>query len=95
MVTTQELELKWHNPTNLNEIELALDHGNLFIAMSNGRFWLCRRNGSTKLWKRDLTRFRLPIKFGLKGTGQIDEATELKHFRVAQCREDAEGHIGG
>lgn len=31
-----------------------------------------RRNGSTKTWKRDLTKFRIPVKYGLKYCFYID-----------------------
>lgn len=65
-----------HYIPTLEELEYALDHHQLWAKMNNGNFWVCRRNGKTQRWKRDLkrsypARFRLPIKFGLKGNGAI------------------------
>lgn len=31
----------------------------------------CRRNGTTKTWKRDKNRFEIPVKIGLKGFSYI------------------------
>jgi hypothetical protein len=58
------------SPT-LNDLEYALDKHWLWAHMRNGNYWLCRRNGATKRWKRDPERFRVPVKFGLKGTDAI------------------------
>jgi len=39
-----------------------------------------RRNGKTKTWKRNLERFRIPVKFGLYGYDCITENdVELVH----------------
>lgn len=59
--------------TTLQEIENALDHGALFASMTGGKWWLARRNGKTKLWKREPARFRIPFKVGFK---QQDSLTE-------------------
>jgi hypothetical protein len=55
------------------EIERALDAGRLKARMSNGNLWSVRRNGATKTWKREPGRYRIPVKFGFKGYGTIDE----------------------
>jgi len=54
------------------EIERLLDTGKLEVAMRNGNWWRIRRNGKTQTWKRDPSRFRIPIKAGLRATGAID-----------------------
>src|ERR1700677_1426798 len=40
----------WANPANLMDIEKALDARCLYIAITNGRWWLARRNGATRKW---------------------------------------------
>lgn len=57
----------------LEEIEAALDSGNLEIGMKNGRWWTARRNGKTKRWVRHPERFRIPFKVGLKTCGQFEQ----------------------
>ena len=42
-----------------------------------------RRNGRTKTWKRDASRFRVPIKFGLYHYGEITE-TNAHLFHTAE-----------
>ena len=53
------------------QIEAALDAGKLFARMNNGRYWQCRRNGRTQLWKTRPNEFRIPFKVGLKECGQL------------------------
>ena len=56
----------------LEQIETALDAGRLYVrapSMSQAR-----RNGATKRWKRDPSWFRLPIKYGFRGTHAITES---------------------
>lgn len=48
-------------------IERALDAGKLFLHMQNGNWWQARRNGATKTWKRDRTRWEIPVKMGFRG----------------------------
>ena len=77
------------------DVELALDAGQLYTAVTRGngvhKWWQCRRNGMTKTWKRSPDKFRIPIKFGFRGTGQITDATDTQlYFRIAATREDAE-----
>lgn len=57
----------------LYDIETALDAGNLWAAVSKGKYWKLRRNGRTKLWKTRPNEFRIPVKAGLRATGQISE----------------------
>jgi hypothetical protein len=69
---------------DLHEIETLLDAGKLEIAMRNGNYWTLRRNGATKLWKRDVNRFRIPFKAGLKSCGAIDstESRTLEFYGI-------------
>lgn len=60
----------------LAEIEDALDTGYLWAAVNRGidgegRYWKARRNGKTKRWKRDTTRFEIPFKTGFRVTGTV------------------------
>lgn len=80
----------WTHPLGLPAIEQALDDHGLYVAVGNGKFWLARRNGATKRWKKDPERFRIPVKFGFKGTGAIDQYTDRALLRVAGSREEAE-----
>ena len=56
-------------------IEDALDQGHLWMAVAGSRWWRCRRNGQTRTWKRDATRFDIPIKAGWKVYGNITQAS--------------------
>lgn len=60
----------------LDDIEQALDNGRLWVAVKGAKtgWWLARRNGMTKLWKRSPNRFRIPLKAGFRLTGAITEA---------------------
>jgi hypothetical protein len=80
----------WRNPTSFAECETALDTGKLYAAAGSNRYWLARRNGATKRWKRDATRFRIPIKYGFRGTGRIEHITDWQYLRIADSREEAE-----
>lgn len=60
-----------------NEIENALQTGNLWARMGNGNLWRLRRNGATKLWKTRPDDFRIPVKAGLRATGAITEDSEI------------------
>lgn len=48
----------------LQQIEAALDAGQLWAKMGNGRTWRCRRNGQTKTWKTRPGEFQIPVKTG-------------------------------
>lgn len=54
-----------------NEVETALDSGKLKVRMNNGNLWTVRRNGRTQTWKTRPNDFRIPIKYGFRGTGAI------------------------
>lgn len=58
----------------LTQLETALDEGRLQVLMASGNWWRVRRNGATKLWKRDAARFRIPYKAGLYVYGALTEA---------------------
>lgn len=60
-------------PLTRANVEAYLDKGELCAQMGNGRWWRIRRNGKTQTWKRDATRFRIPIKAGLKAYGDISD----------------------
>lgn len=68
------------NDTDIASIEHALQHGCLWVKMSSGRYWRLRRNGCTKRWKRDLQRFRIPVKAGLKAYAAITNETDIGEY---------------
>lgn len=53
------------------EIETALAAGKLYAKMSNGREWVCRRNGKTQTWKTRPDDYRIPVKAGLRAYGNV------------------------
>lgn len=55
------------------ELEAALDAGRLSHSMGNGKFWKIRRNGKTQTWKTRPNEFRIPIKAGLRATGNLTQ----------------------
>lgn len=61
-----------------NDIELALTNGLLWARMANGNLWRVRRNGATKVWKRDTARFEIPVKVGLKSCTRIAETSVIE-----------------
>ena len=68
------------------EFEALLDAGQLEIKMSTKKGWCCRRNGKTKTWTRDSSRWEIPIKFGFRGTDRITQTEEERlgeYFRRA------------
>jgi hypothetical protein len=86
--------MTWRNPINRADIEQALDTGQLFmdVTLRAGppRFWLIRRNGQTKTWKRSPDWFRIPVKYGFKGYDQIDHNYPKELMRIANSRQEAE-----
>lgn len=84
--------MTWRHPECVRDAERALDEGTLYVAITSGAHWLCRRNGATKTWKRDESRIRIPFKYGFKGTGALDEDIRLENFRIADSRMEAEGN---
>ena len=55
------------------QIETALDSHKMSVRMRNGKLWMVRRNGRTQTWKTRPSEFRIPIKFGFKGYGEITQ----------------------
>ena len=58
----------------------AIKHGCVWVRMNSGRYWRVRCNGATQLWKRDLFRYRIPVKAGLKVYSEITNETEIGTF---------------
>jgi hypothetical protein len=50
--------------------ETALDAGQLETRVGD-RWYRCRRNGRTKTWKRDPSRFEIPIKYRWRDTTRV------------------------
>ena len=45
-----------------------------------------RRNGSTQTWKREPQRYRIPVKYGLRGYGQLTDSDTGWHIgRAEDC----------
>lgn len=65
-----------------SEFERALDSGRVGVRMMNGRVWKARRNGRTRLWKRDAERWAVPIKFGLRHCGLVTNETIAEEFVI-------------
>ena len=57
--------------------ETKLDAGLVKVRMRNGNLWAVRRNGATKLWVCDPTRWRVPCKAGYKTTFRVDQDTTV------------------
>lgn len=57
------------NPT-LDQINRALDAGDLRGRAPNGRFWRCIRNGATR---QSESGFRIPVKLGFRNYSTITE----------------------
>lgn len=54
---------------------------------ANGSCYNWRRNGATKLWKRDPARFQVPVKYGLRYYGYITPANaENFHVPTEGCK---------
>lgn len=72
----------------LAEIESALKTGQLWLMMgcspSNTvtHYWALRRNGMTKRWKRDVTRWEIPVKGGLRECVTITNGLALMRVGV-------------
>lgn len=81
---------KWRNPTSRSDIEAALDADKLYVQVASGAWWLARRNGKTKTWKTRPNDYRVPIKCGLRTCGHAGHEIDLRAYRIAASREDAE-----
>lgn len=51
----------------------------------NGTCYVHRRNGATQTWKTRPGEFRVPVKYGLKGYGQITNANADKFHAAEDC----------
>jgi hypothetical protein len=47
-----------------------------------------RRNGKTKTWKRDPDRFRIPVKYGMRGYGYITYEQLCNNPNLVHTSED-------
>lgn len=56
-----------------DNVEQLLDARRIEVSVGGGHWWVVRRNGATKLWKKSPERIRIPIKAGFRDTGVIDE----------------------
>lgn len=74
------------------EIESALSEGKLWARMGNGNLWLLRRNGKTQTWKTRPDDFRIPVKAGLRSTGQITETSEIRR-ELAEASDRQTGRL--
>ena len=59
------------------QIESALERGDLWAAMRNGRYWKARRNGATQRWKTRPFDYRIPVKAGLKSYGDVTHTSRV------------------
>lgn len=64
------------------QLETALDAGQLHATLTNGKVWRVRRNGATRVWKRDPTRFRIPVKAGMYSFGAIQQDNATSDFWI-------------
>jgi hypothetical protein len=80
--------------------EGALDSASLWTRIrthKGDRWYVCRRNGSTRVWKRDPDRFEVPVKFRLRdcirvtsihfNSGEVDQ-----WFRIATENPNDQDH---
>ena len=56
---------------------LVMSGGEAKMLIAEGRV---RVNGATKLWKRDLFRYRIPVKAGMNVYNEITNETEIGTF---------------
>lgn len=64
------------------EAEAALDSHRLYAVMQNGRHWIARRNGATKVWKTRPNEYRIPVKTGLSCYGYVTQLSVLNEHYV-------------
>ena len=70
-------------PMSLDKIEAALDARCIEVLCFDGKWRTIRRNGATQRWKRDPTRFRIPIKMGMYAYSAITDADlGTRHYRI-------------
>lgn len=69
------------------QVETALDAGQLWATMRNGRYWKLRRNGRTQTWKTRPMDFRIPVKAGLRSYASVTEGDSIVHIENPTWRE--------
>ncbi len=89
-ILADETRAPWRNPIDKADYEQALDAGKLYAKATAGAWWLARRNGRTKLWKRTPDKYRIPIKTGLRQHQEITHLSNVENFRIADSRVAAE-----
>jgi hypothetical protein len=57
--------------------EEALTEGRVWVRMSNGRYWVVRRNGATKLWQTRPDDWAIPCKMGFRGHVTITQGSDI------------------
>lgn len=75
---TEVLNPQWYRslvgePITRDNIDSLLDNRGIQAHMSNGRWWVIRRNGVTRRWKRNAKRIAIPYKAGMYTYGLITE----------------------
>jgi hypothetical protein len=50
-----------------------------------GKIYAWRRNGATQTWKTRPDEFRIPVRYGLRGYGQIYHTDADRFHRADQC----------
>lgn len=60
-------------PRSRGHFEAALEEGRAWTQMTNGSWWRLRRNGQTRLWKRNQARFLIPVKAGMRACGHCTD----------------------
>jgi hypothetical protein len=77
------------------EFETALDAHRLWIQeWPNGkcRWYLVRRNGRTRTWKKDAARWEIPIKWKFRSTGRVNEKYPLEPTFKQEPGPDPDGY---
>lgn len=73
----------------LQDLEAALDSGQLQVQMANDRWWTLRRNGRTRTWTSRPNDYRIPVKAGLRAYGQLSPKSGLTLRIVAASQPEA------
>ena len=59
------------------QVRYEIERGYIWARMYHGHYWQVRCNGKTQTWKRDLFRYRIPVKAGIRAYGEITNETEI------------------
>lgn len=62
-------------PVTHENVEHLLDSGLLYVGINNGAWWLARRNGKTKKWRKEPERYEIPYKVGFRRTGRLSQVS--------------------